>query len=191
MNPNDRKSHARTKTTLKIIGLLLMAGGAALAVTGFADIFTSDGFPTKFWMLMLGLPMLAIGGMLTLTGFRQEIGRYMKNETAPIFNEMSRDIRPGVQDIASAVQQGMSRPADAQEQTQGVPSGEGSCPACGASLPQDSRFCPKCGRPLARSCPHCGETLPPDAKFCPACGKPLGTQGGAGAADGGNGRAGQ
>ena len=36
-----------------------------------------------------------------------------------------------------------------------------------------------------------GETLPPDAKFCPACGKPLGTQGGAGAADGGNGRAGQ
>ncbi len=59
------------------------------------------------------------------------------------------------------------------------------CPACGAEVRPEARFCPRCRTPLtpsaaptesppqSRTCPYCGATLRPQARFCPRCGRPL------------------
>lgn len=159
MNPNEQKKHETVKTVLKIVGILVLAGGGILTVAGLIDFVTAtSGFesPTRFWMLMLGLPMLGIGGMITMLGFRREIGRYMKNEAAPVLNEMSEELRPGVKNIASAVREGME--------------GGVRC-SCGTVNPAGSRFCTSCGKALTRVCSGCGRELPSDANFCPYCGK--------------------
>ena len=49
------------------------------------------------------------------------------------------------------------------------------CENCGASIPDDSKFCPVCGKKLApvsfgRICPSCGVELREDSRFCENCG---------------------
>ena len=48
------------------------------------------------------------------------------------------------------------------------------CPSCGGSVPEGSKFCPKCGKPMQAVCPKCGASVAADSKFCPECGQPLG-----------------
>ncbi len=47
------------------------------------------------------------------------------------------------------------------------------CPNCGASNPDNARFCIECGQPLPRACSVCGAMNPPGARFCNQCGSPL------------------
>lgn len=46
------------------------------------------------------------------------------------------------------------------------------CPQCGATLPEDARFCYRCGTAMVRGqvCARCGHDLPADAQFCSSCG---------------------
>ncbi len=44
------------------------------------------------------------------------------------------------------------------------------CSSCGALSPNESAFCPKCGKPLRSRCPKCQFPLEEDHRFCPACG---------------------
>jgi len=59
------------------------------------------------------------------------------------------------------------------------------CARCGTTLKQGTRFCPKCGSPVATplvadfalssqegQCPKCHAAFRPGARFCPACGLP-------------------
>jgi predicted amidophosphoribosyltransferase len=57
------------------------------------------------------------------------------------------------------------------------------CRGCGAPVPPDKRFCPRCGTPVDRTppphpdrpvkyCLGCGAPLTPGKKFCARCGKP-------------------
>jgi len=46
-----------------------------------------------------------------------------------------------------------------------------ACPACGKTIPADSKFCPECGTALTKACAKCGAALDADAKFCPECGE--------------------
>ncbi len=50
-----------------------------------------------------------------------------------------------------------------------------SCPACGASVGPEQRFCPACGATLR--CPSCGTPVVPGQVFCAQCGAPLGKSG--------------
>lgn len=61
-------------------------------------------------------------------------------------------------------------PAPAQPQSSGM----AACAQCGASVPEGSKFCPKCGNPVnqAARCVKCGSELQPGVKFCPQCGAP-------------------
>ncbi len=61
-----------------------------------------------------------------------------------------------------------------------------TCPHCGNSTTDDTRFCPSCGAPLKQTayCPNCGAALPDGAPNCPNCGLPL-TPGGASGYTGG------
>jgi len=64
------------------------------------------------------------------------------------------------------------------------------CLYCGLQLPDTTRFCPQCGRPIedairvdsgvkmrrttmAKGCLYCGLQLPGTADFCPQCGRPI------------------
>jgi class 3 adenylate cyclase/tetratricopeptide (TPR) repeat protein len=47
------------------------------------------------------------------------------------------------------------------------------CTACGASNPDEARFCASCGGSIGRTCPSCGASVPADARFCPSCGTSL------------------
>jgi class 3 adenylate cyclase/predicted ATPase len=44
------------------------------------------------------------------------------------------------------------------------------CPACGAGVSPQARFCPECGKPLSGRCAKCGADLPAGARFCMHCG---------------------
>ena len=52
------------------------------------------------------------------------------------------------------------------------------CNSCGMEVPDDKKFCPKCGTSLSSSevhkmgrvCDNCGEEIPAGTKFCPNCG---------------------
>ncbi len=56
--------------------------------------------------------------------------------------------------------------------------GKGSvfCPGCHNEMPDDSRFCPRCGKQavVAMRCMKCSADLPPESKFCLKCGTPVG-----------------
>ncbi len=55
---------------------------------------------------------------------------------------------------------------------------ETSCPSCGESIPENSKFCLKCGTKIelpennSIECPKCGATIP-NGKFCLECGAKL------------------
>ena len=51
--------------------------------------------------------------------------------------------------------------------------GEKTCPACGAVLPADARFCHECGALQRRFCPHCGAACGEKDAFCADCGEKL------------------
>ena len=160
----NTQHHQKTKMTLRVLGICLIAPGAVLAITGFADFFFSGmagEIPTLFWLLFLGFPMLAIGLMLLLTSFRQEISRYVKNETVPIVNEAGEEITPAVRAVAAAAREGFS------------PTEHLTCGACGAENPAGNSFCGKCGAPLARTCSACGASVKAGDAYCGQCGKKL------------------
>ena len=49
------------------------------------------------------------------------------------------------------------------------------CRFCGASLPDEARFCHLCGKEVDRTprCRQCGAALPEGSRFCSFCGAPL------------------
>lgn len=156
--------HQKTKLKLRVIGVCLLAFGAVLAITGFVNfaLSISDGeMPTLFWMLFLGFPLLAFGLMLLLMSLRQEISRYVKNETVPIVNEAGEEITPAVRAVAAAAREGLTS-------TEHL-----TCGACGAENPAGNSYCGKCGAPLARTCPACGASVKAGDAYCGQCGKKL------------------
>ncbi len=49
------------------------------------------------------------------------------------------------------------------------------CPSCGVQVPAGNKFCPTCGKPMAKakgSCVKCGVQIDEGTKFCPECGSP-------------------
>lgn len=160
----NTQQHQNTKRTFRVLGVVLLAFGAVLAMTGFVNfaLSISDGeMPTLFWMLFLGFPLLAFGLMLLLMSLRQEITRYVKNETIPVINEAGEEIAPAVRAVAAAAREGV------------IPTEHLTCGACGAENPAGNSYCGKCGAPLARTCPACGASVKAGDAYCGQCGKKL------------------
>ena len=45
-----------------------------------------------------------------------------------------------------------------------------ACFACGEIIPNDSEFCPKCGKKLIEKCPNCGSICSTQYEYCNKCG---------------------
>lgn len=163
-NERDKyeKNHRKKKIILRTIGIVLVLGGLAAAIYGFVDMglaFSSNDFRVpKFWLFFIGFPAIAIGGFLLTASFQRAINRFVKDENAPVFNEMGQQIAPGLSSISEALHKGAEKNV---------------CISCGASVDKDAKFCDNCGAPMKKICPKCGTDNSATAKFCDNCGAPL------------------
>ena len=161
-NERDKyeKNHRKKKIILRTVGIVLVLGGLAAAIYGFVDMglaFNEFRVP-KFWLFFIGFPAIAIGGFLLTASFQRAINRFVKNENAPVFNEMGQQIAPGLSSISEALHKGAEKNV---------------CISCGALVDRDAKFCDNCGAPMKKICPKCGTDNSATAKFCDNCGAPL------------------
>ena len=152
------KKHQKIRLLLRMIAILLLVGGLTLSIIGFLHFGNFDS--NLFLLTMLGLPCLGCGIGLLFFSFGQSISRFIKNEQAPIVNELSKDISPAIQNYASAVKDELFN------------KDEIVC-SCGNRNQKDDKFCSECGKALQSVCPTCGKVVEADDKFCPACGQKL------------------
>lgn len=153
--------HQQTKKQLKTIGIILVSIGGVCTITGFIDFFISVANmsqPSLFFLLFIGNPLLGIGASMLTFAFRGEIMRYNKNESVPIINEASEEMKPAFRNVASAVK--------------GTMNDQVIC-SCGTANDKNSRFCKKCGKELFKVCPNCNEKVENDSEFCTKCGTKL------------------
>lgn len=166
-NRNTPEHHKALKKRLKIAGFILLFVGIVFAAIGFISFFSAFGgssMPRYFWCAFIGLPMIAIGAGLLGFAYKQEISRYVKNESVPVINEAGREVAPAVRDIASAVKEGLSDDASQNAFVR--------C-SCGELNEKGSKYCKCCGKSLVAFCPDCGKEIAPNSTFCNHCGSKL------------------
>lgn len=123
----------RIKLILRISGCSLLIIGLILGIIGFVNFgnFESNLFTLTF----IGLPCVAFGVGITVFSFSGNIARFIKNEHAPLINELAQDISPAVKAYTSAVKDGL------------LDDNTKLC-ACGNKNPTDAKFCNNCGAKL-------------------------------------------
>lgn len=97
------------------------------------------------------------GALFMGAGIGTGMGLGMGGAMGSAFGDISKEIRTEDTGESSVSEQ------DAQV----------TCPGCGRKIPAKSRFCPECGKPLAKKCPKCNADISGDPKFCPECGEKL------------------
>lgn len=159
MNEQERK-HRIKRTVLRVLGAALALAGLGCSIAGFVDLAKAFGERRMpmFWLFFIGFPAIAFGIFLIAASMQRAINRYIKDENAPVFNEMGQQIAPGLSAISGALRAGAEHIV---------------CHACGTANEKDAQFCKNCGQPLSKVCPKCGEANSADAKFCDKCGTPL------------------
>ena len=166
--PDGRKKHARNKRSLFIAGTSLTSVGGIMIVIGIVLLaravrMTSDSDVSSFVgagvCLVIGFGLASFGSIILAISKRQEISRYMKNETVPVINEASQELKPAVKNFVSAAK-------EADDQTV-------ICPNCQNPNSSTAKFCSQCGLPLSKVCPKCGKASSFDASFCASCGEKL------------------
>ena len=152
---NQRK---QTKLILRIIGFALLVVGLTLSAIGFANFGNFEN--NLFLLTFIGLPCTAVGIGFAVFSFSQDIARFIKNEHAPIINELSKEISPAIENYASAVKDGF------------LDDNTKLC-SCGNKNPMNAKFCSNCGSELVIVCPNCKTTMNPKSKYCNECGTKL------------------
>ncbi len=156
------KKHKTIKRVLQIVGVVCAAAGLGLIIAGFVDFsksFERSGPPQLFYLFFIGFPVMFVGITCLTFGFRKEISRYVKNESVPVLNEASEELKPVMRAMGQAVKEGYSDSI--------------VCKECGERNDADNKFCKACGKPLTKLCAACGTGNDQDSKFCKNCGKPL------------------
>lgn len=121
------------KLILRIVGFALLIIGLVLAIIGFANFGNFES--NLFFLTFIGLPCIAFGIGLTVFSFSQSIARFVKNEYAPVINELAEDISPAITTYTSAVKYGLEN-------------NDTKLCECGTKNPTDAKFCNNCGAKL-------------------------------------------
>lgn len=144
------------------------AVGVALATTVGAERTEVAGF-MAFWA----------GGMLWLVDYTHDgqcNPRMSLSTVLPLELRLAmRTALQATQTRAGSVPPGGAKEKPSAQEPPPRPVTESvCCPACGAVVPSDARFCIRCGADLAPhpepTCPACRAVVPVHATFCPACG---------------------
>lgn len=165
--PFVTESHQQFRGFFRVIGPLLMLGGATCMVIAGIDFFTLSPFesPSYFWLFFVAIPILFVGFVLSGLGYGGAVARYQSKEYAPVakdtFNYMAKGTTEGVKSISGAFHEG--KQSISQDQTL-------VCSACQTANEFDSKFCQECGDRLQATCEKCNTTNDRDAKFCDQCG---------------------
>jgi hypothetical protein len=142
------------RRTFRIVGLVLLATGALLAVYGFgslvAQMFGSGADPfagpqhigRSFACFAGGGLLLVIGFALAGLGFQGAMARYGAGETMPVVKD-SVDYLTDGQGLL-----GVGRSVDDAPASKAAAAGE-FCRKCGQGQDADARFCNACGTALA------------------------------------------
>jgi hypothetical protein len=123
---------AQYRTLFRVLGVVLLVGGAVTCVWGFASFMGSDDFPGASTVVafMGGFLVAAIGLMFLQWGFMGAAARYGAGETMPV-----------VKDSATYLSDG--------EGILGVGRTAGPfCSTCGVRNDADAKFCDSCGAAL-------------------------------------------
>ena len=144
-------AQARTRTVLRVVGLLLTLVGVVLMGFAIADFFGAfdrsvdvvdvPGFPGEvevddgpelFWMFFVAIPVLFVGLASLSYGFLGATSRYVSGETAPVLKDGAAYLTDG-QGLL-----GVGRTVD-----------DRACGSCGRANDADATFCSGCGTRLA------------------------------------------
>ncbi len=121
------------KLILRIVGFALLIIGLVLAIIGFANFSNLDS--NLFSLTFIGLPCIVFGIGLVVFSFSQSIARFVKNEYAPVINELAEDISPAITTYTTAVKDGLEH-------------NDTKLCECGTKNPADAKFCNNCGAKL-------------------------------------------
>ncbi len=173
-------SHAQIRTTLRVVGPIVIGVGILFIAAGMVDFFSAmGGFgpPRLFWCFFVGIPLLAIGQGMLRFAYLGSVSRYLSREITPVavdtFNETARGTRGGVETLARAVGHGVSA-AFRGDDGPNLGDASLSCGKCTHPNPADANFCNQCGNPLEDpGCRSCGAMNPPGSQFCNDCGQKI------------------
>jgi hypothetical protein len=167
-------NHDRKRSRLRRAGIIVTGCAILMMLVGFFSFVSSFGtgqLPHYVWCLFVGLPLLFFGLVFLQAGFAGAALRYFAGESAPVakdsFNYVADGIKPGVKDIASAVNEGIAAGRATASRV--------ACQKCQEPNDPAAKFCKQCGTPMtgSKSCPACNEPNAPDARFCDHCGHAL------------------
>jgi hypothetical protein len=139
-------NQTRTRTALRVLGLVLLAAGLVLLVSGgreFISGATSDDVEDTSGLT--GVLLLGAGGFLAVfgigalnAGFLGAQARYVSGETMPVVKDSAAYLTDG-QGVL-----GVGRTVDDREAATTGP----YCRGCGTRNDPDARFCDGCGSAL-------------------------------------------
>ena len=142
---------AGTRTTLRVIGVVLLVGGVPVFAWGIYTVFSHDGFESPPGLAILaflgGLPLIGTGLMALNVGTIGAQSRYVAGETMPTLKQSAAYLSDGegIMGVGRTVDDG---PHGAEGSRGSAVTGP-YCRSCGVRNDEDARFCDGCGASLA------------------------------------------
>ena len=144
-NEPGLRDQAATRTTLRLVGVVLLLVALPLLAIGVVDFMSSMGSfegPHRFWMVMVGGLLLAPALWCLQAGFMGVASRYVAGETMPVVKDSAAYLTDGEGVL------GIGRTVDDAPARASAPTGP-YCSKCGTRNDADARFCDSCGAALA------------------------------------------
>ena len=95
MSKLQTPKHKRTRSFLRVAGLLVTVAGLLFLITGMASFFSAfggGGPPRLFWCCFVGMPLLFVGSVMCMFGFMGAVARYTAAEQVPVATDAVSDL---------------------------------------------------------------------------------------------------
>ena len=106
MSKLQNPKHARTRSILRKVGMLIAGVGLTFLIIGMASFFMAfggGGPPRLFWCCFVGMPLLFVGGVMCMFGFMGAVARYAAAEHVPVATDAMSDLANGTQESVKTV----------------------------------------------------------------------------------------
>ncbi len=147
---HDLPRTAGARTTLRVIGVVLLVVGVPVFAWGIYTVFSYDGYDGPPGLAILaflgGLPLIGMGLMALNVGTIGAQSRYVAGETMPTLKQSAAYLSDGegIMGVGRTVDDG----PHGAEGSRGAVTGP-YCRSCGVRNDEDARFCDGCGASLA------------------------------------------